>query len=172
MARKNNAPTSSEYYTVTPLETGELIEIFDKFRRLEPVRKCEPDKVAQRLNEFFKVCSEYDIKPTVELMSLALGVSRKTLWQWQNDEFSESGQLISGAKELINALLTQLTMQGKCNPVYSIWLQKNNFHYADTQQVEVKAITSEEQANKLSIDEQVSNAGLIWDDSRQEFIEG
>ena len=38
-------------------------------------------------------------------------------------------------------MLTTATMAGKCNPVYSIWLQKNNFGYSDAQVLQLENIT-------------------------------
>lgn len=133
--RPNNYPTSQKYDTL-PGELGEVISFMDKMRKLPPVRKHEPEKVKERLDEFFKYCIENDKKPTVELMQLALGISRQALWVWEHED-SETGQLIVNAKALINALLTDMTIEGKANPVYSIWLQKNHHNYSDVQQIEL-----------------------------------
>ena len=73
-------------------------------------------------------------------MELVLGVSRQAMWKWQQ-QGCEAGEIVSRAKTIINAMLTTATMTGKCNPVYSIWLQKNNFGYSDAQVLQLENIT-------------------------------
>ncbi|MGN0340150.1 MAG: terminase small subunit [Lachnospira sp.] len=139
MAKANNSPTNwSEGLTTE--DKGNMLTVFDSFRRLPPVRKDDVPEINQRLDDYFKICSDNAIIPTVEGMTIALGVSRQSLWKWENTDY-EAGAIINRAKATINAMLTSATIQGKVNPVYSIWLQKNNFQYSDTQTLQVENIT-------------------------------
>lgn len=129
MARKCNFPTTGRP-DLTPAELGASIEIFDQMRKLEPCRKNDPAAIRKRLDDYFCTCSECGMPPAVESMALALGVTRKTLWAWEQ-EGGEAGELISRAKALINGYLTTAALSGKANPVYIIWMQKNNYGYCD-----------------------------------------
>lgn len=139
MARANNSPTNwSE--GLTTADKSNMLTVFDSFRRLPPVRKNDIAEINERLDNYFKICADNAIIPTVEAMELVLGVSRQAMWKWQQED-CEAGQIVSRAKTIINAMLTTATMAGKCNPVYSIWLQKNNFNYSDTQTLQLENIT-------------------------------
>lgn len=138
MSNKNSNFPNNQKIDCTPTEMGEKIFSFDELRKLPPVRKQEPDKVRERLDFYFKYCEKYGLKPSVEAMALALGVRRQSLWVWEQDENSEAGQLVARAKSLINAVLTEFTMNGRLAFPYTIWLQKNHFQYAD--KVEVTAV--------------------------------
>lgn len=139
MARANNSPTNwSE--GLTTADKSNMLTVFDSFRRLPPVRKNDIEEINQRLDDYFKICADAGIVPTVEAMELVLGVSRQAMWKWQQEN-CEAGEIVSRAKTIINAMLTTATMAGKCNPVYSIWLQKNNFGYSDAQVLQLENIT-------------------------------
>lgn len=165
--KKSNFPTTVQPQ-VTQEEIGEFVGMMDELRKLPPVHKNEPEKVRERLNYYFQYCTENGIKPSVEAMALCLGTSRQNLWKWENDENSEAGELVRRAKELINALLTTWTMSGKINPVYTIWLQKNNAGYSDTKTLEIKPPQIERPV--ISLEEQLSEAGLIWDSQKEEYV--
>lgn len=167
MSNKNsNYPTNAQP-NVTPAEIGQLVGIMDNMRKLPPVSKREPEKVEERLNYYFQYCTDNGVKPSVEGMSLCLGVSRQSLWEWENDTGSKSGQLVARAKELINSLLTTWTMNGKINAVYTIWLQKNNSGYSDTKTLEIKPQT---EPHRISLEEQIEESGLVWDEQLEEYV--
>ncbi len=137
MSNKNSNYPTNQKIDCTPTEMGDKVSLFNELRKLPPVRKQEPDGVRERLNYYFKYCEERGLKPSVEGMALCLGTSRQNLWLWEQDEHSEAGQLITRAKSLINAVLTEFTMNGRLAFPYTIWLQKNHFQYAD--KVEITA---------------------------------
>ena len=164
--RPNNFPTGA-MNNVEPSEIGKIVSIMDSLRKMKPVSKRNPEEIQERITEYLKVCSENEIRPTVEGMALSLGVTRAMLWKWEQDEGSEAGKIVSRAKELINAMITTLSCTGKINPMYGIWLQKNHFGYSDTKTIELKSANDNHQD---SIEEQLDDAGLIWDDELQEFV--
>lgn len=167
MSNKNsNYPTNAQP-NATPTEIGQLVGIMDNMRKLPPVSKREPEKVEERLNYYFQYCTDNGVKPSVEGMSLCLGVSRQSLWEWENDTGSKSGQLVARAKELINSLLTTWTMNGKINAVYTIWLQKNNAGYSDVKTLEIKPKT---EPQHISLEQQIEESGLVWDEQLEEYV--
>ncbi len=140
MARANNSPTNLGKPDLTATEMGDLLELFDEFRRLPPVSKNDVTELNRRLDSYFKACSDSGILPTVESMCLMLGVSRQGVWKWQQDS-SEAGKIVGRAKEVINSVLSTSAISGKVNPIYVIWLQKNHFSYSDTKTLEIANIT-------------------------------
>lgn len=151
----------------TPAEIGELVGVMDELRRLPPVNKNEPEEVKERLDYYFKYCTDNGIKCSVEGMTLALGRSRQSLWEWENDTGSKSGELVRRAKELINTLLTQWSMDGKMPFPFTIWLQKQHYGYSDNKVLEIKPYTEKEPIN---LEKQLEDSGLIWDEELEEYI--
>jgi hypothetical protein len=162
MSKRLNDTSMSARSEVLP----SALQVFDKFRQLQAVRKNNPEEVAERLNKYFSMCSESDLLPSVESMCLCLGISRQTACEWEKDVNSESGRLVRRAKDLVNSMITQGAMVGSINAIYTIWLQKNNAGYADSpQKIEVS------QGSKDSgLAEKIESAGLVWSDSLQDFV--
>ena len=44
----------------------------------------EPEQVSERIRQYFGICIEDDMKPSVAGMACAFGVDRTTLWKWLN----------------------------------------------------------------------------------------
>lgn len=90
----------------------------------------DPDRVEDRVRWFFDQCANFNTRPTVALLAVALNTSRQTMWQWEQ-KGGRLGEIISQAKRILNALLEDWSVNGKINPVSAVWLQKNHFHYRD-----------------------------------------
>lgn len=145
MPKVNNSPTNWMARLEADREANSgLLTMLNHFRQLPPVHKNEPEQIQSRLDEYFKACSEAGAVPTIESMSLALGVSRISLWKWANDDNSEAGQIIARAREMINATIATATAGGKLNAIYSIWLQKNHFNYSDVSTLQLDNITEKQ----------------------------
>lgn len=110
---------------------GEYSKRFSEIMKLPPCRKCDPTEIKQRIEMMFKYCEENDRRPTVELLSVFVGVSRTTLWQWEQDEDSEAGRIVERAKAAINAIITEIGFSGAAPYQFVIWNQKNNYGYKD-----------------------------------------
>ena len=101
----------------------------------------DPEQVRDRLNEFFQIHAEADMKPTVSGMGMALGLDRRRLWE------IKTGAKVGGttpinlptptlvaikkAYEYMEILWENYMQNGKINPVSGIFLGKNNFGYQD-----------------------------------------
>lgn len=101
------------------------------------------EEVQQRLNEFFTLYTQADMKPTVAGMAMALnGMSRRTLWAIVNDAPTggagyktalppEVARSIKKAYKIMENLWETYMNSGKVNPVAGIFLGKNNYGYQD-----------------------------------------
>lgn len=91
-------------------------------------------ELKQRIDDYFQFCADKDMRIGVESLSLSLGVSRVTFWNWCNnngcsDEWSEVCQK---AKQFVLTFLEQMSLSGRLNPATSIFLMKNWAGYKDT----------------------------------------
>lgn len=102
----------------------------------------DPEAVQVRLNEYFNLMAEKDMKPTVAGIAMALGTTRQTLWAIKNNQpMGGNGNLpnmppavtdlIKKAYLLMENLWESYMLNGKINPVSGIFLGKNNFGYQD-----------------------------------------
>ena len=101
----------------------------------------DPEQVIDRLNEFFRIHAEADMKPTVSGMGMALGLDRRRLWEIKTGNFGTQKSLeelptltkdsIKKGYEYMEILWENYMQNGKINPVSGIFLGKNNFGYQD-----------------------------------------
>ena len=108
---------------------------------LPPIDLKDPEQVTNRLNEFFKIHADADMKPTVSGMGMALGLDRRRLWEIKvgakmggTSEYNlptPTLVAIKKAYEYMEILWENYMQNGKINPVSGIFLGKNNFGYQD-----------------------------------------
>ena len=104
----------------------------------------DPQQVNDRLNEFFQIHAEADMKPTVAGMGMALGLDRRRLWEIKTGNYGTQKAIedlptltkdsIKKAYEYMEILWENYMQNGKINPVSGIFLGKNNFGYQDKQE--------------------------------------
>lgn len=105
-------------------------------RNMPPIDTSDPVQVKQRIDDYFTLCVQHDIKPSVKGFLNALRVAKSTLWEWKNGGFRAGTHqaIICEAYDVLEALWEDYMMNGKINPVSGIFLGKNNFGYADKQE--------------------------------------
>ena len=104
----------------------------------------KPEQVINRLNEYFQIHADNDMKPTVAGMGMALGLDRRRLWEIKTGNYGTQRSLeelptltkdsIKKAYKLMENLWENYMQNGKINPVSGIFLGKNNFGYQDKQE--------------------------------------
>ena len=105
-------------------------------RNMPPIDTSDPIQVKQRIDDYFTLCVQHDIKPSVKGFLNALRVAKSTLWEWRQGNYRAGThqQIICEAYDVLEALWEDYMMNGKINPVSGIFLGKNNFGYADKQE--------------------------------------
>ena len=105
-------------------------------RNMPEIDTSDPVQVKQRIDDYFLLCANNDIKPTVKGFLNSLRVAKSTLWEWRQGNFRAGThqQIICDAYDVLEALWEHYMMNGKINPVSGIFLGKNNFGYADKQE--------------------------------------
>lgn len=120
-------------------------------------------EVQERLNEYFALYAQYDMKPTVAGMAIALnGHNRQWLYAVTHDVASGGAGykialppsvavLIKKAYFLLENLWESYMNSGKVNPVAGIFLGKNNYGYQD--KTEYVLTPNQQSDNDYSADE-------------------
>jgi hypothetical protein len=132
---KSNFPQSA----VDNMQPEAVRQIVASLKELHDRGKPETDlEVEERINDYFLFCENSCIRPGIESLSLALHITRTTLFNWGNGVgcSSECQQMIQSAKMFISAFLEQATLSGKLNPASSCFMFKNWFGYRDTLSLE------------------------------------
>lgn len=97
------------------------------------------EQVNQRIKDYFVLYANYDMKPTVAGLGMALGLDRRRLWEIKTDNYRHDkpnlppavADSIKKAYFLMENLWESYMNSGKINPVSGIFLGKNNFGYQD-----------------------------------------
>ena len=96
------------------------------------------EEVAQRITTYFEICAEDDMKPSVAGLALAMDIDRRYLWEIREGKKGKNPAVADTLKKAMKILDLQMVdymQNGKINPVSGIFLMKNNFGYADKQEV-------------------------------------
>ena len=105
---------------------------------LPKVSMANTEEVRQRINEYFNICAEDDMKPSVAGLALALDVERSYLWMLREGVKGKNPDVVNLLKKAVQILDNQMVdymQNGKINPVSGIFLMKNSFGYTDKQEV-------------------------------------
>lgn len=96
----------------------------------------DPVQVENRINEYFMLCVENDLKPSAKGFQMALRVAKSTLWEWRQGHYRAGTHqaIVCEAYDVLEALWQDYMQNGKINPVSGIFLGKNLFNYADKQE--------------------------------------
>ena len=106
---------------------------------LPPIDLDSDEQVLDRIQWYFNHCVEDDMKPTVQGMANALGISRRTLYDWSRGKFrgktDNRTEIIQKAYGVLAGLWEDYMMNGKINPVSGIFIGKNHFGYTNKQEI-------------------------------------
>lgn len=147
--------------TVQPGDLTNYISNMIELKRL-PMPQTD-EEIAERIDLYFRWCVERDMRPGIEGLSFALGISRKTLWDWEQGNTwgnSRRAEMVKMAKQGICMLTEQMGLKGKLNPVTYIFTMKNHFNYSDRSELDVssgnnlfgESLTPEEIAKRIPAD--------------------
>ena len=132
MSNKNSNFPSNQLNSIPADVCGKTITSIREF-----AQSGKPQSIAElqtRIDQFFEFCAESQFRPGIEALSLALGISRVTFWNWCNgincDE--QWKEVCCTARQYIAVFLEQISMSGHLNPATSIFLYKNWLNYKDT----------------------------------------
>lgn len=108
-----------------------------KIAQLPAIDTKNAKQLEERIYEYFQICAQDDMKPSVAGLALAIGADRRRLWEWAKTENSDRSEAIKKAYRILDLQMVDYMQNGKINPVSGIFLMKNNFGYTDQQEVVV-----------------------------------
>lgn len=151
---KYNFPHTIDPDTIEAGTNTKFLQHALAVRNLPPIDSSDPVQVQERINEYFVICAEHDMKPTVSGFLSALRVSKTTLWEWKNGTLRAGTHqaIICEAYDVLETLWEGYMMNGKINPVSGIFLGKNNFGYKDQQEHILTPNTTMASATKEEIE--------------------
>lgn len=168
-----------------PLETNDMSVILDMAIAETTARMGRPaeyenskvglERFIQKSIDFFEHVNavnanpelEQKLIPDIENWAIFLGVTRQTLWAYEQ-RGGEWKDVIQYYKTIITATKKQLAFSYKLPPVVAIFDLCNNSGYVNSNEfklTENKPVTD----RKGSVDEQIKQAGLIWNEQLGEF---
>ena len=133
-----------------------------KLMNLPAIDINNPEQMKTRVNDYFRICSDDDIKPSVASLALSFGIGRSTLFNW----ITGKSQVITNAAcmdtlkkayDSINSYYEHMMNNGKINPVAGIFLMKNNMGYQDTTNYVISANDNKE----LNLTDITERSGLL-----------
>lgn len=106
---------------------------------LPPIDISDEKQVEQRIQEYFRYCTEEDRKPNLIGVANWLGIDRSTLNSWKRGEYRTAthSPLIQKVVGTLEEMWVDYMQNGKLNPASGIFLGKNFFGYKDVQDVVV-----------------------------------
>ena len=135
---KNSPVIGDNGLMVEPGDNAKYIKNAMALASLPKIDLQDPDAVAERIEKFFEIQFESDLKPTVSGLGLALDLDRRRLWEIRTDVPDRNKDLptltrdfIKKAYKMMENLWENYMQNGKINPVSGIFLGKNNFGYQD-----------------------------------------
>jgi hypothetical protein len=141
-----NSPVIGDNGLMTePGDNAKYLSVGMQLFNLPPIDLKDTKQVEDRLNEYFRIHYEADLKPTVAGMGMALnGMDRRRLWEIKTDNLkggtseydlpTSTLDAIKKAYKYMEMLWENYMQNGKINPVSGIFLGKNNFGYQDKQE--------------------------------------
>lgn len=121
------------------ISTDDVRKIVQDLRRLYSLPRCRTDtEVEKRISEYFEICDRQGMRPGIEQLSLALGISRVTFFNWCRGVgcSKERQQIAEKAHQIVIAYIENATLSGRLNPASSCFFLKNWAQYRDVQTVE------------------------------------
>lgn len=132
-------PTTFGQELVEPGDNSKFLRHALTIRQWPIINIADPIAVENRINEYFVLCMQDDMKPSVKGLENALRVNRSTIWEWKNGNYRAGTHqaIICEAYDIMEALWQDYMQNGKINPVSGIFLAKNLFggQYTDKQEV-------------------------------------
>lgn len=138
--RGGNSPVIGNNGMMTqPGDNAKFLRVNIELMKMPSVDMMDVEQVSKRIEEYFVLYAENDMKPTVAGLAMALGMDRRRLWEIKTGNYGTHcsklppsvRDTIKKAYHLMENLWESYMNSGKINPVSGIFLGKNNFGYQD-----------------------------------------
>ena len=93
MSNKSSNFPNAQLPDMSPGEMASAISEQLELANWERIDITQSERIGERIEEYFRWCIQKDHKPHVEEMALALGTTRQTLWNWQQ-QGGQRGEIV------------------------------------------------------------------------------
>ena len=136
---KNSPVIGNNGMMTQPGDNTKFLNLNIELMNMPSIDLNDVEQVNQRIKDYFVLYANYDMKPTVAGLGMALGLDRRRLWEIKTDSYRHDkpnlppavADSIKKAYFLMENLWESYMNSGKINPVSGIFLGKNNFGYQD-----------------------------------------
>lgn len=137
MRKKRNLTNNDETLT-----TSDLIDLSLRVAKLPPIDNTNAQQLAARIDEYFQMCLDAGVKPTLNGIASATGLDRRRLWEMRTDVpgrgtlySRKCRDVVKLAYSVLENLWESYMQEGKINPVSGIFLGTNHFGYVSRQEL-------------------------------------
>ena len=139
--------------TVDSTQMEKLVYLYN----LPQIDLDDREAIEQRIQDYFAWTISAEVKPSFASLALAIGVDRKTLLAWENEETRKGSgycDIIKKAKSLITSIVEDNGTEGRVNPVYTMFLLNSSAQgYSNNSKVEITSSAPAEQISAPSMDD-------------------
>ena len=129
------------------------------YRKGQPQIFNSKEECQQEIEDYFKLCYDYDMIPSVASFSVFIGANKDTVYDHINNRASDYGDLLKSAVSTILTYQETGALSNEVPAVPFIFLGKQYYGFKDNQDITINA-NNQTNINTYSIDaikEQISN---------------
>lgn len=135
-----NNPHASQPLTIPGDLTQKNMMILDEVMSWGECTLQDPEDVENRIREYFILCSQCDIRPTVAGLGFSVGLDRRRINEFTHGDlhrFPRTGNkevvpIIVKYYDMMQVMFESALSEEKGNPTKWIFLGKNNYDYKDS----------------------------------------
>lgn len=139
MGRKSKQELEQEAEQERIVWTTNMFQHIQHIKEIKKPSTDDPTSIERACKEYFELCEEDGVPPTVAGLARALGTNRSTLMKWLHGEISiRTADVVMEYFSLIEIFDESALKNNKTNAVAGLFNMKNNYDYKD--EVEHKII--------------------------------
>lgn len=151
--RKNNATVnkgSSAYLSqsnVKKFNKAMQKRIFNSCGIGRPYAFGSMEELEKQMLEYFDLCTDNQVVPTITNLALWLGVDRSTIYEHANNSNSPFSHTMKSTINYLHSIMQSGTIDGKINPVTYIFISKNDYGMRDDKNITVSPSSDKQTIN-------------------------
>lgn len=108
--------------------------------------------------------------PDIEGWAVFTSLTRRTILTYEKQRGEDWKNFIEQVKNAICAAKKELAFHSQIPQVVFMFDACNNHSYTNTSEYKIEAISDKAPERHITLEEQVQQAGLVWDEEKNEFI--
>ena len=105
------------------------------------------DELQEQMQEYFDLCTNQQVVPTITSLALWLGVDRDRIYDHANNPNSPFSGVMKNTINYLHSIMQSGTIDGKINPVTYIFISKNDYGMRDDKNITVTPTISDSKVN-------------------------